>query len=198
MRRERLPGTPAGPARPAAAAGHGRTPLRRVWLLGYRIAAHLVAVVLTRGAPGSAVYTRASFGRGVAARALRHRPRAHLPHRRGADRVPRALAALSPALTGAGLVDEPYIVARAQLASGAGRSVLDVRGRALRRRAGPQRPGRMLLHPGLGHGRASGSRCEGRIPAASPAARCPGAAHRDLARARLLVALGVPDVRRPA
>ena len=38
------------------------TPLRQLWALVYRAVAHAVGMVLTRGEPGAAVYTRASFG----------------------------------------------------------------------------------------------------------------------------------------
>ncbi len=102
-----------------------RTPLRRVWTLGYRVAAHLVAALLVRGEAGATVYGRASLGSAELLPGLSDIDLALvLATDDGADRVRRRWARLGSRLTATGLVDTPFVFSEGELRAVAGRSVL--------------------------------------------------------------------------
>ena len=102
-----------------------RTPLRHVWPLAYRAVAHAVGMVLSRGAPGAAVYTRASIGGSEFLPGLSDVDLALvLATDAQADRARARWKRLDRVLSAGGLVDLPLIYGQAELAALAGRSVL--------------------------------------------------------------------------
>ena len=178
-----------------------RTPLRHLWALAYRAVAHGVGSLLTRGEPGAAVYTRASLGGREFTAGLSDIDLAIvLATDEQADRVRARWHRLDGALPIGGLVDLPLIYGQAELAAVAGRSALTYDGVAFGGPRVTRDAVRTLQRPELDGGKASTWRQlhgPDRRPPTRPARR-PGAAHRGLVRARLLVALRVPGLRRPA
>ncbi len=180
-----------------------RTPLRHLWALGYRVVAHAVGRVLSRGEPGAAVYTRASLGgREFIARPLRRRPGDRARDRRAGRPGARALASGSTrGLPSAGWSTCRSSTGRRSCAALAGTSALTYDGVGLRRAAGDarRRADAAAARARRREDRAPGSQLRGpdRRPPQRPVRR-PGAADRSLVRAGLLVALRVPGLRRPA
>ena len=102
-----------------------RTPLRHLWALVYRVVAHAVGRVLTRGEPGAAVYTRASFGGREFLPGLSDVDLAIvLATDAQADRARGRWKRHDRVLSLGGLVDLPLIYGQAELAALAGKSAL--------------------------------------------------------------------------
>jgi hypothetical protein len=133
-----------------------RTPLRHVWALAYRGVAHGVAMLLTRGEPGAAAYTRASFGGSEFTPGLSDIDLAIvLATDEQADRVRGRWQRLDRALPVRGLVDLPLIYGQAELRALVGRSALTYDGAAFGGPRATRDAVRTLQRPELDGGKSS-------------------------------------------